>query len=280
MKIATIILKFEENNNLKECLESLKKSDLGGIENQIIVIDNSKDNRGFSRGNNLGIKKTLSIGTDAVLLLNDDTKIDQAAILHLNKALFSNTKIGIAVPKIYFYPGFEYHQDRYQKKDLGKVIWYAGGKIDWNNIMGIHHGVDQVDQGQFNKPMEIDFATGCCLMIKTGVLEKIGLFDERYFLYLEDMDISVRIKKAGYKIVYEPKAMVWHKNAGSSKVGSNLHDYFFTRNRLLFGIKHASIRTKFALVRESGRILFGGNKWKTQGVIDFYLRRFGKGNWK
>lgn len=279
MKIATVILKFGKDENLQECLVSLKKGQPEKIENKIIVIDNSRKNYGFAGGNNVGIKQALTWGAEAIMLLNDDTKIDQAAILYLNKLLFSDPKIGAVVPKIYFYPGFEYHKDRYKKEDLGKVIWYAGGKIDWNNIIGIHHGVDIVDKGQFNKQTEIDFATGCCLMIKKDILEKTGLFDERYFLYLEDMDFSVRIKKAGYKIFYEPKAIVWHKNAGSSEVGSNLHDYFFTRNRLLFGAKHASLRTKFALLRESGRILLRGNKWRKRGVLDFYLGKLRKGSW-
>lgn len=279
MKIATVVLKFRENDNLEECLNSLRKSRLGGIIHKIIVIDNSRENLGFSGGNNKGIEEALEWGAEAVMLLNDDTKIDEEAINRLKKVLFSDRKIGLVVPKIYFYPGFEYHKDRYQKAELGKIIWYAGGRIDWDNILGIHSGVDEVDGGQFDKVSEIDFATGCCFMVKRKILEKVGLFDERYFLYLEDMDLSVRIKEKGYKLVYEPKAVVWHKNAGSSGSGSDLHDYFFTRNRLLFGMKHASFRTKFALIRESGRIFFRDNKWRRQGVVDFYLRRWGKGSW-
>lgn len=280
MKITTIILKFEKNNNLEECLDSLRRSNLKEIENNVIVIDNSKDNRGFSGGNNIGIREALKNKVDAVLLLNDDTKLKSDMVFQLVKVITSDEGIGAVVPKIYFYPGFEYHKDRYKPDNLGKVIWYAGGGIDWNNIMGIHFGVDEVDSGQYDRRKEVGFATGCAVMIKREVLEKVGFFDERYFLYLEDMDLSMRIKRAGYKLIYEPKAIVWHKNAGSSEVGSSLHDYFFVRNRLLFGMKYATFRTKFALAREGGRMLFGKNKWKRQGMIDFCLRKFGKGSWK
>ena len=118
------------------------------------------------------------------------------------------------------------------------------------------------------------------MVITRRALEKVGLLDEKYFMYLEDLDYSERIKKAGFKIIYEPKAIVWHKNAQSSGVGSDLNDYFFTRNRLLFGMTYAPIRTKFALIRESGRLAVKGRKWQKRGVVDFYLRNFEKGSWK
>ena len=61
-------------------------------------------------------------------------------------------KIGLVSPKIYFAPGFEFHKDRYKEEDLGKVIWYAGGEFDWDNIGNIHRGIDEVDQGQYDPP--------------------------------------------------------------------------------------------------------------------------------
>src|SRR3989304_3264732 len=68
------------------------------------------------------------------------------------KNIFKRSQVdGIVSPKIYFAPGFEFHKDKYPKTDLGKVIWYAGGRIDWSNIIGMHVGVDEVDIGQFNE---------------------------------------------------------------------------------------------------------------------------------
>ena len=279
MKIATVILIYGKSPNLEECLVSLNAINSSGIDNKIIVVDNSKHNIGYSGGNNKGIHQALAGGAEAVLLLNDDTKVDKLVLTEMLEAL-KDKQVGMVSPKIYFYPGFEYHKDRYNPKDRGKVIWYAGGQIDWDNCLGVHRGVDEVDVGQYQKKEETEFATGCAVLIKREVFETTGLYDERYFLYLEDLDLSVRVKNAGFKIIYQPKAIVWHKNAQSSGFGSGLHDYFFTRNRLLFGFEHASFKTKFALVRESIRIFLTGNNWKRRGVLDFYLRKFGKGSWK
>lgn len=279
MNISTIITVFGESPHLEECKKSLADSVFGNIHNEVIIVDNTRHNLGFTGGNNKGIRQALQKGADAILLLNDDTKIDPHAIQHLSDVLYSNSQTGIAVPKIYFYPGYEFHKNRYEKKDRGKIIWYAGGTIDWNNIIGAHIGVDDIDRGQYDVVRNIDFATGCCMLVRREVFEKIGLFDNRYFLYLEDLDFSVRTRKAGYQIIYEPKAIVWHKNAQSSGSGSALHDYFFTRNRLLFGMTYAKLRTKIALLREAMRFLVKGPSWKRTAVIDFLASRFGRGSW-
>lgn len=279
MKIAVVFVIYRDRDNLKEALASLRRSRIAGIEVKEIIIDNSRINLGFTGGNNEGIRQALKWGADAVWLLNDDVKVDKLAFSELVKSI-GNDRVGAAVPKIYFYPGFEFHKDRYSKEELGNVIWYAGGEIDWKNCIGKHRGVDEVDVGQFDKQMETEFATGCSMLIKREAIEKAGLLNEKYFMYLEDLDYSMRLKRRGFKIVYQPKAAVWHKNAQSSGVGDDLHDYFFTRNRLLFGMTYAPIRTKFALLRESGRLMSSGSGWQKRGVVDFYLGKFGKGSWQ
>ncbi|MEM4230386.1 MAG: glycosyltransferase, partial [Candidatus Pacearchaeota archaeon] len=174
---------------------------------------------------------------------------------------------------------FEFHKKRYKKEDLGKVIWFAGGKMDWQNVIGLHIGVDEIDKGQFEKISEIDFASGACMLIKSDVFKKIGKFDERYFLYYEDSDFCQRAKKTQYKIIYNPKAILWHKNAGSTGgSGSELQDYYLTRNRLLFGMKYAPYKSKLALLKESISLLAKGRKWQKRGVKDFYFGNFGKGS--
>jgi len=278
MKVAVVFVIYQQRDNLEEALASLRQSKVNRIEFKEIVIDNSRINRGFTGGNNQGIRQALEWDADAVWLLNDDVKVDMHALSELEKTA-GEDGAGVVVPKIYFYPGFEFHKKRYSKKELGKVIWYAGGEIDWDNCIGKHRGVDEVDVGQFDKQVETEFATGCSMFIKKEAVEKTGLLNEKYFMYLEDLDYSMRLKRYGFKIVYQPKAVVWHKNAQSSGVGDDLHDYFFTRNRLLFGFEYAPLRTKLALLRESGRIMMKGSMWQKQGVIDFYLRKFGKGSW-
>jgi GT2 family glycosyltransferase len=214
-----------------------------------------------------------------VVILNNDTTVDPELFMSLCKQLEEKEDTVATVPKIYFSIGQEFHKDRYGKKDLGKVLWYAGGKMDWKNLVGYHVGVDEVDNGQFDTVSETEFATGACVMIKMKVLEKSGVFDERYFLYYEDNDLCMRLKKYG-RILFVPDAVVWHDNAGSTGgSGSALQDYFISRNRLLFGMKYAPIRTKIALVKESLRHLVYGREWQKKGIRDFYLRKFGKGSY-
>ncbi len=139
--------------------------------------------------------------------------------------------------------------------------------------------VDQVDTGQFDQDRRVDLLTGCCVLFTKSALMAIGGFNESYFLYYEDADLNERLKKAGFTIHFAAKAHLWHLNAGSTGgSGSVLQDYFISRNRLLFGMRFASNRTKLALVRESLRILVTGREWQKIGVKDFYRRKFGKGS--
>lgn len=288
-KIAIVILHFGSKENTLECLESISNLettivvDNGSAERfktgKLKVIKNEK-NLGFAGGNNVGIKYALVDGADYILILNNDTLVDKNLILELLKMADSDPKIGIVVPKIYFAPGFEFHKDRYQEENLGKVIWYAGGIMDWENIIGHHRGVDEVDHHQYDKVEETEIATGCCMLLKKDVFEKVGLFDEKYFLYYEDADLSLRAIKAGFRIVYAPKAILWHKNAGSAEgSGSKLQDYYISRNRLLFGMRWAPFRSKLALLKESIGLFINGRPWQRRGALDFYLGRFGKGSY-
>lgn len=294
MKISAIILNYNGLDDTLECLESLRRLRKDRHQLEIVIVDNhssdgsqeafaqlkdinlivNQQNLGYTGGNNVGIKYALNKKSQAVLILNNDTIVDPFLIVHLAQA---SKSAQIISPKIYFAPGFEFHKDRYQKKDQGKIIWYAGGKIDWENIIGIHRGVDKVDRGQYNKKHTIDFATGACIFVKREVFEKIGLFNEKYFLYLEDMDFSVRAIRAGFKIIFEPQSIIWHKNAASAGgSGSAVQDYFITRNRLLFALKYASLKTKLAVFKEVMRKL--NNPFKRQALFDFLTGNFGKGS--
>ncbi len=152
--------------------------------------------------------------------------------------------------------------------------------MDWGNVYGENRGVDEVSSNKFNKVEQIDFATGACMFLNTDCLKEVGMFDEHYFMYLEDADLSVRIKKKKWKVLYVPKGILWHKVAQSSGIGSDLNDYFITRNRLMFGMRYAPIRSKLALIKESIKFLLTGRKWQKRGVLDFYSGNFGKGSFK
>lgn len=297
--IYIVVLHYNGEKDTIACLNSLKKVKVHGFKLHTVLVDNNPDKRleinfdefkpinletvlspenvGFSGGNNLGIKKALKNGADYILLLNNDTLVKEDFLEKLFEKAEFDIKIGLITPKIYFAKGYEFHKDRYSEKDKGKVFWYAGGVMDWENVYGHHRGVDEVDEGQFERSEETDFASGCCMLIRREVFDEIGLLDEKYFLYYEDNDFSMRAKKAGYKIIYEPKSIIWHKNAGSTGgSGSNIQDYYITRNRLLFGNKYAPIRAKFALNREGIRFSISGRDMQKKGARDYFQKKLGK----
>ena len=303
IKIFFIVLNWNRRDDTLECLKSIDKLRLpSDYELKTIVVDNGstddsvsvigrlsspvfrlvevKGNRGFTGGNNYGIKLALEEDADWVIVLNNDTLVDRNFLINLAKYLDGKKNVGVVAPKIYFASGFEFHKDRYPKALQGNVIWSAGGKMDWNNAFGVNIGVDDVDRGQFDETREIDFASGACLIIKREVLEKTGLFDEKYFMYFEDADFIQRVLSKGFKVVYAPKLNLWHKVAQSSKIGGELNDYYITRNRLRFASKYASLKLKLSLLKESVRFLLGGRKWQRRGVWDYLINNFGRGSWK
>lgn len=296
------VINYNGRDDTLSCLRSLNGVRVEGFNLYVLVIDNgsgeifkadakeyknfdltvlrSGKNLGFSGGHNLGIKYALGKGADYIVILNNDVIADKDLIVNLFKTFGEKTDCGLVSPKIYFAKGHEFHKERYKENELGKVIWYAGGKMDWRNVLASHRGVDEVDRGQFESPEKTEFVSGCCFMAKKEIFQNVGLFDEKYFLYYEDNDLSQRVKKRGLFCYYQPKGLLWHINAGSTGgSGSKLQDYYITRNRLLFGLKYALPRAKFALFRESVKTAISGRMWQKKGVLDFYLGRFGKGSY-
>lgn len=299
LHVSIILINYNSSEDTIECLESLVKVKASNCKHTIIVVDNaSKDvfelpaalqqfnidvvrsdaNKGFTGGNNLGIYYGIEkYNSDYVLLLNNDTTVDPDFLRTLVKTAESDPKIGMVGSKIYFYTGREYHTNSYKKEELGKIIWYAGGSIDWNHLAAFHRGVDEVDRGQFNSQTESDFATGCSVLIKREILEKIGTFDKRFFLYLEDVDWSVRVSKAGYRVAFCPESLVWHKNAGSSGgSGSKTQEYYQTRNRFLLAFKHGTWHEIATVIRIALKLLLTGNSTQRQAVLHFFMMQFGK----
>lgn len=302
MKIGIVTLTYNGHKDTLECLSSLSRVKTTH-ELFVVVVDNGsrerfaiedvrsrnrkcvecrvihlQKNRGFSGGNNAGIAACMKEGADAVILINNDTLVSPDIIDKLVAASETYNHRAVIGPKIYFAKGYEFHPHRYTAPEKGTVIWYAGGIIDWKNVYASHRGVDEVDTGQYDTPCATDFITGCCMYIPASVIRDVGVLDDRYFLYYEDADFCMRARANGYALMYEPSAVMWHKNAQSSgSSGSDIHVYYQTRNRLMFGVKYAPVRTKLALMRESLTLAMGGGV-RRRAVVDFYLCRWGKGS--
>jgi len=244
-KIYVIILHWKNILCLTECLASLDKSTYGNFE--VIIVNNGSDdlsginkhfklkvqalkspsNVGFARGNNLGIKEALKNRADYILLLNDDTVVSSDFLSVLVDAGESNPKAGMLGPKIYYF-------------DEPRKIWFAGARFDTKTCMITTLGSDRIDEGESFEPMTSDYITGCGLLIKQQVIERIGLLDERFFLYCEDVDWGLRTKNAGFKNLVIPSAHIWHKvSVSSGGMDSLIRVYHKTRSHLLMARLHA-----------------------------------------
>jgi GT2 family glycosyltransferase len=301
MQVSVIVLSWNSSRYIGKCLDSLAKVVVPkNIKFVTIVVDNASSddsinylkknylnlclienstNLGYAAGNNVGIKLALSQGSDFVWIVNPDVEVHPQSLSQLLAAAKRYPTAGIFGSKIYFAPGFEFHKDRYQKKELGKVIWYAGGEMDWGNLEGRHRGVDEVDTGQFEKEFETDFVTGASMFVRRQVYTDVGLLNGNFFLYYEENDFCQRAKTAGWKLLYVPKSIAWHANAQATGIGSPLQDYYITRNRLYFGLRHAPTYTKLLLIKQSFWLYFHGRPWQKRGVQDFYLANMGPGSY-
>ena len=296
-KIAIIIVSYNTDEDTKACLESLNEIEHQNFDYQVIVVDNaSKDNfvlpkkikntelirsdtnLGFTGGNNLGFRyANQHYNPDYFLLLNSDTLVAPNFLEKLYQCLKDNPKLGCTSPKIYFAPGKEFHQGSYSKNDLGKVLWFAGGIIDWRNLQTFHLGVDEVDRGQFDHDLDFDYASGCCLLVRREALAASGIFDDNYFLYYEDTDLSLRLKVNNWQLGFCPASVIWHKNGGSTQgSGSALQNFYLTRNRLLFFSRYGSLATKLRVYRLAWKFFRHGNQAEKKAARNFFLKKFGK----
>lgn len=259
--LALLIVYYNHPEQLQDFLLSLKKNQTKDIK--LFIADLSGNlklknsyglkieiipgkNKGYAYGVNLGLKAALNQNFAKFCVLNYDTYLESRFVKQVLNRFKTNNLFG---GKIYYARGFEYHKNRYQNKDLGKVLWYAGGQINWNHATVTHRGVDEVDNKQYDQVETTNFIPGTLMAFTKEVVDKVGFWDERFFLYYEDTDYCVRCQKLGLTLTYDPKIIIWHKNAGTTGgPGSKLHVKHQRYSRLLFGLKHAPFRTKTHLI--------------------------------
>lgn len=191
-----------------------------------LVFIQTGENLGFTGGNNVGIRYTIKKDEyDYILLLNNDTVIK---LNFLNELVeYYDDSTGICAPIIFKY------------NDTNK-IWSSGGK--YNIFLGTYSNIATKIK---EKQRETNFITGCCWLIKQKLFKKIGLLDDAYFLYSEDVDFCYRLKQAGYKLKIIPSSSIFHKISKTTGVDSPLMFYYFHRSKLMFIYKNYSGIKKF-----------------------------------
>jgi GT2 family glycosyltransferase len=243
--VSIITINYNQADTTLEFIESCKQLNYKNFE--IVVVDNasvpalldvidlpalpnlrvvrSEQNLGFTGGNNLGMQEAKG---DYFFIVNNDTELNPTLIDDLINPFYEDDQIGVTCPKIRFY-------------DNPSVIQYAGYS-PMNMLTGtaVPIGLNQKDDGHFDQSGTTNFAHGCAMMLPREVVEKVGRFAERFFLYYEELDWSQRIKDAGYLIRYEASAHILHKESVSVGQFNPLKTYYLTRNRILFMRRHSS----------------------------------------
>lgn len=261
--IAVITVVYNNYADFEEYFESLEKQSQKNFH--VFIADASThkqeirapkyttvidvDNKGYAHALNAGYDKAVELGYEKFVFMNNDTIVARDFIEKVEESLKRHPESLIG-GKIFYAPGYEYHEGRYTKKDMGHVIWYGGGIIDWNNAWATHKGVDEVDTGKYDKEEATQFVTGCLMVFDKALIDKAGKMDDSYFMYFEDADWCEQVRAAGRPIIYDPSIVIWHKNAQSTGgSGSVLQQKFQRKNQLKFGLRYAPMRTKLHLLK-------------------------------
>lgn len=239
LPVGIVIINYCSYDDTIECVKSIKESTID--QYRIYIIDNASpdgsgsllkthlapqckvvlldSNTGFSRGNNIGIHHAIKDGCNSILILNNDTIIDQSMLSKLIDDAGFNT---VTVPVMYYY-------------DKKESVWFGGAYFDY---LGIPRHLYQ----EPSDDMLIECATGCCMFMMRSVIDTVGFWDERYFLYWEDADYSKRMLDSGINIKLIKNAKLWHKVSSSTGGSSNPGTiYYMLRNKLLFLSQYGNI---------------------------------------
>jgi len=248
VKLAIVVLNWNGLEDTRALLRTLERCRVpAGWSAEVMVVDNGStdgsaqrigaefpqvdvlalpENLRFAGGNNQGIARALAAGADAIMLLNNDTEADPALLERLLLALEQHPEAGAVAPLIYF-------------AAPSRRIWYAGGRCTPALGLAAHRGLRQLDRGQYRSIERTGYLTGCCLLARRAVWEKVGLLDERYFIYAEDADWCLRARRAGFALLFVPTARLWHKVSTSAGAQSRWKIYQRLRANLTLFARNA-----------------------------------------
>jgi GT2 family glycosyltransferase len=214
-RVVVVVLNWCGENDTIACIESLRRSSYPDLS--ILIVDNASadgsgerlhsrfpdfaylqtgENLGYAGGNNRAFELALAGAPAYVLVLNNDTVVDTDCIAALVHAA-ERTGAAVVAPKIVYF-------------DDPSRLWYAGGDFSARRALGVHRLEGALDHPSMIAA-PVTFVTGCCFLIRSDVLRTVGGFDESYFAYVEDAELSVRVAAAGHAMMFEPAARVLHR---------------------------------------------------------------------
>lgn len=217
----------QQLNRLKDFISSSRNIKNYQLRN-LKILENKK-NLGFAKGNNVGIKYALRCGADYLLLLNNDTKVEMNFLKNLLKI-----DAPISSPVVKFR----------EFKESPRLIFDLGGFVNWWTGRTAHLNAYRKTYNIYKErgPIEVDYVAGCSIFVKREVFEKIGLLDEKYFIYFEDVDFCVTARKHGFGVVVDPKSVIYHKLGGSMDRWSKRAIFHNLFGNFIFISKHLGLR--------------------------------------
>jgi GT2 family glycosyltransferase len=292
-KVGIVILNWNRADDTIACVQSLRRMQYANYE--VVLVDNAshddsvsrlrtafpeihlianRENLGFAQGNNVGIAHLLAQGCEYVMLLNDDAEVGPDTISRLVEYAEHHPDVGIVGPTICYFAE-------------PRVIWSAGGAVTPHGEPS-HLDVDQDVSVVGTEPRDVAYVTGCAILAKRAVVEKVGVLDNRFFIYFEETEWCARALKAGFRIVHVPEAVMWHKVTRTARATTPRYLYLMARNRLLYlrcvGAGTTAtlaavvdlLRTSASwLVRPRHRAMRGFSLTLVRGIAAFALGQFG-----
>jgi GT2 family glycosyltransferase len=244
--VAVVILNWNGGEDILDCLQSVFESTHKAIA--VAIVDNgsvdgstkeirsrypevhfivNSQNLGFARGSNQGMRWALGEGIQYVLLLNGDARLGPDAVAELLAVTQEEEDSVVACPRIYL--------------EGSDRLWFAYGIVKlWAGLFQ-NPAFNQTDSAEWSEPRDMEYASGCCMLIPAKILRQAGMLDESFFAYCEDIDFSLRVRKAGFRLRYVPSALLWHGSSGqTNRTRTARYRYLATRNNLWVVRKHGT----------------------------------------
>lgn len=246
--VAIVVLNWNNPDDTLACLDSVAALDYPTDSLEVIVVDNGSTddsvvrirarfpavtiietgaNLGYAGGNNAGIRHALAAGAEAVCILNNDVTVEPGFLAPLLDALQSGPDVGIVTPLVA------------ERTEDGGQVWALGSAVNRRTAaVNRCYAGELVDAWRQREPFAVEIASGAAMLVRCEVFEQVGLMDEDFFLYFEEVDWCLKVRQAGYRILAVPASLVWHKVSATLGTTSPVIDYYMLRNHLRLISRH------------------------------------------
>lgn len=240
-RISAVVVHWRDPAATLACLASLAREP----EIDVLVVDNgsrhplavppgvryvrSEENRGYAGGANLGIRDALARRAEVVLLLNDDVRVHPGAACSALRVLDRDPRVAAVGAKVL-------------AREDPQRLWLAWGRVTYRQSLVALCGAGELDGPAYAEERDVEWIAGCAMWLRARALAAVGLFDEEFFAYHEEVEWCARARAAGWRVVYCPDAVVTHGGRGTSTAVASVRvrKYFTARNMVLYARRHAS----------------------------------------